>query len=74
MPAMNKRKNYTGFKGHRFPSEIIEHAVWPYFRFSLSLREGGNGSWAGSNHLATPNSFSPPTTKLVSFSDPAVTF
>jgi putative transposase len=35
---MTKRKNSPGFKGHRFPSEIIEYAVWLYFRFSLSLR------------------------------------
>ena len=36
---MTKRKNAPGFKGHRFPPEIIEHAVWLYFRFSLSLRD-----------------------------------
>lgn len=36
---MTKRKNFSGFKGHRFPSEIIEYAVWLYFRFSLSLRD-----------------------------------
>ena len=28
--------NYTGY---RFPSEIISHAVWLYFRFSLSFRD-----------------------------------
>jgi putative transposase len=27
------------YKGHRFPQEIIAHAVWPYFRFSLSYRD-----------------------------------
>ena len=27
------------YKGFRFPSEIISHAVWPYFRFSLSFRD-----------------------------------
>ena len=27
------------FKRHRFPSEVIRHAVWLYFRFSLSLRD-----------------------------------
>ena len=27
------------FKRHRFPAEIIAHAVWLYFRFPLSLRE-----------------------------------
>ncbi len=27
------------YKGHRFPKEIISHAVWLYFRFSLSYRD-----------------------------------
>ncbi len=27
------------FKRHRFPAEVIRHAVWPYFRFILSLRD-----------------------------------
>src|SRR5260370_18549414 len=27
------------YKGYRFPPEIISHAVWQYFRFSLSLRD-----------------------------------
>jgi putative transposase len=26
-------------KGYRFPSEMISHAVWLYFRFSLSFRD-----------------------------------
>jgi transposase-like protein len=26
------------YKRHRFPAEIISHAVWLYFRFPLSLR------------------------------------
>ena len=26
------------YRRHRFPSEIIQHAVWPYFRFPLSNR------------------------------------
>jgi putative transposase len=25
------------YAGHRFPPEIISHAVWLYFRFPLSL-------------------------------------
>src|SRR5258708_2785765 len=29
----------TDYKGFRFPSEIISHAVWLYFRFSLSFRD-----------------------------------
>jgi putative transposase len=32
---MNKSVSY---KRHRFPPEIIAHAVWLYFRFPLSLR------------------------------------
>jgi putative transposase len=39
MIIMTKRKNSPGFKGHRFPPEVIEYAVWLYFRFSLSLRD-----------------------------------
>jgi putative transposase len=27
------------YRGFRFPAEIIEHAVWPYHCFSLSLRD-----------------------------------
>jgi len=27
------------YKGFRFPQEIIAHAVWLYFRFSLSYRD-----------------------------------
>ena len=27
------------YKGHRFPQEIICHAVWLYYRFSLSYRD-----------------------------------
>jgi len=27
------------YKNHRFPAEIISHAVWLYFRFCLSYRE-----------------------------------
>ncbi|MGE4611823.1 MAG: hypothetical protein AAED33_10630, partial [Paracoccaceae bacterium] len=27
------------YKRHRFPPEIIAHAVWLYCRFNLSLRE-----------------------------------
>jgi putative transposase len=29
----------SDYKGFRFPSEIISHAVWLYFRFSLSYRD-----------------------------------
>lgn len=27
------------YKGFRFPPAIISHAVWLYFRFSLSFRD-----------------------------------
>jgi putative transposase len=27
------------FKRHRFPPDVIRHAVWLYFRFSLSFRD-----------------------------------
>jgi putative transposase len=27
------------FKRHRFPSEVIRHAVWLYARFALSYRD-----------------------------------
>ena len=33
--TMSLRSRYAG---HRFPAEIIGHAVWLYFRFPLSLR------------------------------------
>jgi len=26
------------YAGYRFPAEVINHAVWPCFRFPLSLR------------------------------------
>ena len=29
----------VSYKGHRYPPEIIAHAVWLYHRFALSLRE-----------------------------------
>ncbi|TBY96120.1 IS6 family transposase, partial [Rhizobium leguminosarum bv. viciae] len=28
----------TRYHRHRFPAEIIAHAVWLYYRFPLSLR------------------------------------
>src|SRR6476660_10318802 len=36
MPTNTTPPNYKGFC---FPSEIIGHAVWLYFRFSLSFRD-----------------------------------
>jgi transposase-like protein len=28
----------VSYKNHRFPPQIIAHAVWHYFRFPLGLR------------------------------------
>jgi len=36
---MTKPNQSGAFKGHRFPPEIIAHAVWAYHRFPLSLRD-----------------------------------
>jgi putative transposase len=30
---------HTHFRRHRFPAEIIAHAIWLYYRFPLSLRD-----------------------------------
>jgi putative transposase len=27
------------YRRHRFPAEVIQHAVWLYFRFPLSFRD-----------------------------------
>ena len=27
------------YKRHRFPADVIRHAVWLYFRFTLSFRD-----------------------------------
>jgi len=34
-PAVNSER----YKHHRFPPEIISHAVWLCFRFTLSYRD-----------------------------------
>jgi transposase-like protein len=36
---MNPPTPTTHYKNHRFPVEIISHAVWLYFRFCLSFRD-----------------------------------
>ncbi len=33
------QKQLISYKRHRFPPQIIAHAVWSYVRFNLSLRE-----------------------------------
>src|SRR5215204_510498 len=37
---MNTPSAPTTYKNHRFSVEIISHAVWLYFRFCLSFRDG----------------------------------
>jgi putative transposase len=37
--GMNTPVTATTYKNHRFPIEIISHAVWLYFRFCLSFRD-----------------------------------
>jgi transposase-like protein len=43
----------VSYKRHRFPPQIIAHAVWLYFRFPLSLRlvEAGIRAELGSRTL-----------------------
>src|SRR3954447_5071952 len=36
---MNTAAPASRYKNHRFPIEIISHAVWLYFRFCLSFRD-----------------------------------
>jgi putative transposase len=33
-----KKTRHPRYARHRFPAEVISHAVWLYFRFPLSLR------------------------------------
>jgi putative transposase len=37
--GMNTAAPAHRYKNHRFPTEIISHAVWLYFRFCLSFRD-----------------------------------
>ena len=36
---MNERTAGLSYKRHRFPPEIVAHAVWLSFRFALSYRD-----------------------------------
>jgi putative transposase len=36
---MNEHETAPTYKRHRFPPEVIGHAVWLYFRFALSYRD-----------------------------------
>ena len=33
------RSQSVSYHGHRFPPDIISHAVWLYYRFCLSFRD-----------------------------------
>ena len=33
------KTNTNGYRGYRFPREIISHSVWLYHRFALSFRD-----------------------------------
>jgi transposase-like protein len=33
-----KKTRHPRYARHRYPAEVISHAVWLYFRFPLSLR------------------------------------
>jgi putative transposase len=33
------KTNTPSYRGYRFPSDIISHAVWLYHRFCLSFRD-----------------------------------
>ncbi len=37
--ALPFRKTKISYGGCRFPPEIIEHAIWLYYRFTLSFRD-----------------------------------
>ena len=39
MSAAATQTEASPYPGHRFLTEIIAHAVWPYFRFNLSFRD-----------------------------------
>lgn len=36
---MKTNSTIPNYKGYRFPAEIISHAIWLYFRFSLSSHD-----------------------------------
>lgn len=38
-PSKQQGMRPTSFKRHRYPPDVICHAVWLYFRFTLSLRD-----------------------------------
>ena len=37
--VMSKNPHQPNYKRHRFPKEIIAHAIWLYFNFNLSYRD-----------------------------------
>jgi len=39
MAGMEVSVRPISYKRHRFPADVIRHAPWLYFRFTLSLRD-----------------------------------
>src|SRR5439155_4187915 len=39
LAAVDERMRPLSYAGYRFPPEIIQHAIWLYLRFTLSLRD-----------------------------------
>ena len=42
------------YKRHRFPPPVIQHAVWHYFRFTLSLRDVEGFDAGADDYLTKP--------------------
>ena len=42
---MNEQAPGPSYKRYRFAPEVIAHAVWLYFRFALSYRDGMRQNW-----------------------------
>ena len=38
----NGQLRRSPFRGHRFPADVIRHAVWLYLGFTLSFRDAGD--------------------------------
>jgi transposase-like protein len=47
------------YKNHRFPVEIVSHAVWLYFRFCLSFRDWVTDK-SGEGEFSLPGTLCPP--------------
>lgn len=54
----------TRYKRHRFPPEIIRHAVWLYSRFNRRISLPGEASWAPTSRYASGATSSGPDTRI----------